>query len=115
MILTPKMSQCLEFIRTYNAAHKRTPTYREIAKALEENSVSRAFRLVNALVARGYIKRTRCGPGMKRGARTLIFCFSEDAQPDWEGLVHAIIAEAQTMRETLKAHNLPVPPRSFNY
>ena len=114
-VLTPKMSICLEVIQAYHAEHGRTPTYREIAAAMGLKSPGQTVRLVDCLVARGYVKRTKRVSGTRRGARTLILCFGDDAKPDWEGLAYAIIAEAKAMREILEQHKLPTPPKAFDY
>jgi SOS-response transcriptional repressor LexA len=115
MALTPRMTECLQVIRTYTAAHGRTPTYREIAAAMNLKSSGPVVRLVDCLVARGYVKRTKRASGKRRGARTLILCFGENAQPEWEGLAYAIIAEAKAMRQMLEQHKLPTPPKAFDY
>ena len=60
MGLTQRQAACLASIRTYIAAHGRSPTYAEIAAALGGGSKSTVTRLLRALKQRGRIDFTRC-------------------------------------------------------
>lgn len=53
--ITPAQYRALTFIRSYVAANGYSPTFREIADAIEAKSVSEAHRLVHRLVERGSI------------------------------------------------------------
>lgn len=55
--LTPKQAECLAFIREYIAQHGHSPSYDEIALALNLASKSGVFRLIKALERRGYLRR----------------------------------------------------------
>lgn len=57
--ITPKMRQCLDFIRAYQADHGYPPNYVEIAAGigLSTKSKSAVNRLLISLEERGRIKR----------------------------------------------------------
>lgn len=53
--LTPRQAQLLQYLRS-RAGEPVSPTYREMAKAVGENSTSGVHRLVHALEKRGHVK-----------------------------------------------------------
>lgn len=59
--LTPRQSEALAFIRAYIAERKVSPTYQEIADALNISSKGGVARLVDALEQRGHIVRLKGG------------------------------------------------------
>lgn len=54
--LTLRQRQCLEFIRDYQREHGITPSYDEMAKALDLKSKSGVHRIIHALRERRFIR-----------------------------------------------------------
>lgn len=67
MGMTPREVDALRFIRQHAAVREGvTPTYKQIAETLGLASTSGVYRLVNGLVARGYLRRlNRCRNGLE--------------------------------------------------
>lgn len=61
--LTPIQQDCLDFLRSYHAAHGVTPTCQEIVDHFGWHSRSNAARLLETLEKRGHIRRV---PGKAR-------------------------------------------------
>lgn len=55
--LTPRQAEAKVFIADYLAAHGHAPTYSEIADALNLRSKSGVVQLIEALEARGHLRR----------------------------------------------------------
>jgi SOS-response transcriptional repressor LexA len=77
MSLTPRQAQAFEAIKAFNAAHGRTPTFRELANALGLNSLSSIRRLLDGLQERGYITR------MLRRAHSITIADGTGLGPPW--------------------------------
>ena len=59
-MMTPRMAQCLAFVRAYAAAHEGvSPSFAEIATALGLNSKSGVARIIDMLEERGLILRLK--------------------------------------------------------
>lgn len=71
MGLTPRLKECIDFIRTHLAAHGIAPTYGEIAVALDIRSRAQVSRMMDTLVERGFATRGR-------GWRSVELVHSED-------------------------------------
>jgi len=69
--MTPHQSNTLAFIRSYWAECEIGPTYDEIKDYLGLKSKSGAFRLVDALVARGLVEKNAFGI---RSVRPVGYC-----------------------------------------
>lgn len=52
---TPKQQRCLEFIESFIAEHRFSPSYREIRDGLGFKSTTQVHALVNSLKERGYV------------------------------------------------------------
>ena len=103
--LTPKQKATLDFIVEYHKKHGVFPTYRELHK-----HPGAAMRLVDELVARGYLKRV----GSHR-ARNMVLLFNPDTSPNWEAIANALIEENTLLRGRMHAAGLPIPPKSVEY
>ena len=57
--LTPKQIETLEFIRTYTAKNGAAPTLKEIASALNLDSLRSVTQRIEALERKGFIRRDR--------------------------------------------------------
>lgn len=113
--LTPLMARVLDIITAHSRAHGCVPSLREIAKAIGgHGSPSTAHRLVDALVARGYLKRLPQLHG-KRGARGYTLVFGAEAEPNWESVARLLITENAAMRQTLAANRLAAPTKAVDY
>lgn len=55
--LTPKMKDCLDFIRDFQTGHSFSPSYEEMMLGLGYHSKSNVHRLVSSLVRRGALIR----------------------------------------------------------
>jgi len=83
--LTPVQIQAMRYIEDYSDLHGFVPTYQEIADFAGLASKSGAYRLVNCLEARGYVRRT---PGGAR-AMEIVRRLSGPARPRIDGRVDA--------------------------
>ena len=59
MGLTPRMSDCKEFIGVYSLMHGYAPTFQEIADNLGLKSKGHVAKIVEALIDRGHLNHTR--------------------------------------------------------
>jgi SOS-response transcriptional repressor LexA len=59
--MTPRQLACLKFIREYIALNEFSPTYREIAVALNLKSHGAAHMMVRRLIQQGYLRQERGG------------------------------------------------------
>lgn len=82
--MTERMKSVLDFIKSYIDEHGIAPTHQEISKACNLNSTGASHGLVEALVARGKLRR------ISRGARAIEIINSED----WDAGFAAGYAEA---------------------
>jgi SOS-response transcriptional repressor LexA len=55
--MTPRQRDVLDAVAAHWRAHRCAPSYREIADAIGARSKATPYRLVTALVARGYLER----------------------------------------------------------
>jgi len=78
--LTERQNQVYEYVRAHVRRHGKPPTMVEIGRALAISSTNGVHKLVTALEAKGYLRRT---PKESRGL-TLV---GEDASPTSEGEV----------------------------
>lgn len=63
--LTPRMRECLDFIRAEVREKGVMPTYGEISRVLGNSTRSATLRLIEGLEARGYLHRTGRNRGLK--------------------------------------------------
>ena len=103
--LTPKQKATLDFIVEYHKKHGVFPAYREMHK-----HPGAAMRLVDELVARGYLKRV----GAHR-ARNMVLLFNPDATPNWQGVAETLMIENNTMRAQLTQAGIKPPPKAMDY
>lgn len=61
---TPRQLDCLKYVGEFIKTRKFSPTYREIADGLGLKSVDGAYRLVSALIGKGWM-------GKGSGARNI--------------------------------------------
>ena len=103
--LTPKQKATLDFIVEYHKKHGVFPAYREMHK-----HPGAAMRLVDELVARGYLKRI----GSHR-ARNMVLLFNPDKTPNWQAIADELIKENNLLRGRLAMLGQPLPPKSVEY
>jgi len=65
-VLTERQNQIFEFVRTYQGENGRPPTIAEIGRALAIRSTNGVFKQLQALEAKGYLRRE---PHAARGLR----------------------------------------------
>lgn len=85
MGLTARQVECLDFIRRSTAAGTPSPSFDEIAQGLGLVSKSNVYRLVHALIDRGYLRQL---PGRRRS----IALIEPHLRGDTEGVL-AFLAE----------------------
>lgn len=112
--MTPRQSKCLAFIRTYVAEHEgESPSYDEIAAGLHLRSKSGVWRMIEALEARGFIRRM---PGHARAIELVDVNSDSSIDAGTElalrtychgtGLARqAVVTDA--LREYFRAHPMP--------
>jgi repressor LexA len=66
--MTPRQQDCLEFVRRYVEENGYSPSYDELRVALGLTSKSVVYRIVNALIGRGHLRRE----GRPGSARALV-------------------------------------------
>jgi repressor LexA len=59
MTPTPRQQQCFDFIRAFKSENGVVPSFEEIAKGLGLKSRSSVFQFIEALEARGYVRRLK--------------------------------------------------------
>lgn len=57
--MTPRQRECLDFILEFYKVVRYAPSYDEIAEALGLCNRGAAYKLVQRLVSKGYVKRKR--------------------------------------------------------
>jgi len=60
--LTKRQTEILNFIKSYLTKHQVPPTIREIAKAVNLSSISTVHAHLNAMEAKGFLKRDKAKP-----------------------------------------------------
>lgn len=99
--LSPRLKQALDFITSYIREKGYPPTYREISA-----HPSNAYRLLDELVSRGYIRRDLGA----RGRRNITMLGDDAGAVNWEAIATKALEENKTMRHFLKNNGVPLPP-----
>lgn len=116
--LTPRQSDCAQFMRRYQALHGRMPTYEHIRVGLQLGSKNGVHRLVHGLAERGVIALPeKNGRAMHRGAY-----FLDDLPPKCphcanvigslecreaariDGMVQRIVREGEIVPQRARGH-----------
>lgn len=93
MGLTPRQSECLEFLRACQKAGEIMPTYRQIAAHLGITK-SNVHRLVHALADRGYVR-------FLPNHRQTVMVLEPKLRGDTEGLLAQLALRKRTTRDQL--------------
>lgn len=104
-MLTPRQRDCLEAIIRLTERDGRSPSYREIARALGTRSVDSAHRMVLLLEDAGWVRRShrrievlRRPPGIPAAERTAVYVVRKPTDGDAVLVPYSVTAETRIGR-----------------
>ena len=99
--LTRRQHQAYELIRSYIRMHKKPPTMKEIADAMDIKSTNGVYKMLQILERKGYIERD------KNTARGIKLADSEDLFSNGVDIPKLILVSRTSSNETEKLRHRP--------